>query len=68
MDELSYEQKIVVNNLRAYLHGHNGIVIYDEPLEVIEDEGETYLIVTHHHDFRHTRKVELIEGQLVDQQ
>lgn len=49
LDELSYEQKIVVNNLRAYLHGHDGIIIYDEPQEVINSDNETYLIVTHHH-------------------
>jgi hypothetical protein len=29
VEELSYEQKIVVNNLRAYLHGYRGITVYD---------------------------------------
>jgi hypothetical protein len=55
----------VVNNLRAYLHGLRGIVIYDEPLEVIASDEETYLIVTHHHDFKHNCSLELSDGQLI---
>lgn len=54
-EELSYEQKIVVNNLRAYLHGYKGVTIYDEPQEVISHGKETLLIVTHHHEFQHTK-------------
>jgi len=29
LSELSYEQKIVINNLRAYLYGYKGVIIYD---------------------------------------
>lgn len=64
-EELSYEQKIVVNNLRAYLHGYCGVVIYDEPQEVIQTGKETCLIVTHHHQFPHNRQLQLVDGQLL---
>lgn len=65
LDELSYEQKMVVNNLRAYLHGYKGVTIYDEPMEVISRGKETLLIVTHHHEFQHNKAYELIDGQLM---
>lgn len=65
MSELTYEQKIVVNNLRAYLHGSKGVVLYDEPQEVIASAEETYLIITHHRDFPHTERLVLQEGCLV---
>lgn len=45
----------MVNNLRAYLHGYKGVTIYDEPMEVISRGKETLLIVTHHHEFQHSK-------------
>jgi hypothetical protein len=55
----------VVNNLRAHLYGRGGLTVYDEPQEVMESEKETCLIVTHHHPFRHSRRLVLSDGQLV---
>ena len=65
MVDLNYEQKIIVNNLRAYIHGSNGIVLYDEPQLVIDKPGLTYLIITHHQEFNHKSSFEMIEGKLV---
>jgi hypothetical protein len=54
----------VVNNLRAYLHGRGGVTIYDEPQEVLESDGETCLIVTHHHEFPHSKQLHLLDGKI----
>ena len=55
----------MINNLRAYLYGGKGVIIYDEPQLVIEDQKEsTYLIVTHHHEFKHNVNLLLEEGAL----
>ena len=58
--DLNYEQKIAINNMRAYFLCRNGLIIYDEPQIVLNDGKEsTYLIVTHHHDFEQTISYEL---------
>ena len=65
MSELTYEQKIVANNLRAFLQGRNGIALYDEPQAVISSVDQSYLKVTHYRDFPHNSRLRISEGQLL---
>lgn len=47
-EQLTFEDKVLVNNVRAYLYGKNGLTIYDEPQKIINEKEGTYLVITHH--------------------
>lgn len=48
---MSYEDDVLLNNIRAYLYGYNGVAIYDEPQKILNETRSTYLVVTHHREF-----------------
>lgn len=60
--DITYEDKVLINNLRAYLYSTNGVGIYDEPQHIIDQDTGTYLVITHHGTFSTPKRYQLEEG------
>lgn len=62
-ENTSFAEEVLINNLRAYLYGYNGICLYDEPVQ-IPTSTNTYLAVTHHVELECNCSYELSGGRL----
>ena len=62
--DLSYEEKVLLNNARTFLYSFDGLGIYDEPVRIL-DEKKPYLVITHHKKFQCSKELELVKGELI---